>query len=73
MTISVFAQMREKKRARDKARNEALPDAIVLRGLIRGTRLVREDIPLGLITLKRTQILIHRELKQLNAAIEDAK
>ena len=56
------ANAREKKRARDKARNEALPDAIVLNALTRNTRLTSEDIPPLLIQLKRQHILLRREI-----------
>ncbi len=63
------ATARDRKRARDRARNEALPDAIVLRALIRGSRLERAEIPPDLIVLKREHILYRRVLKELNRAL----
>ena len=56
----------DKKRARGRARNEALPDAIVVAALVRGSRLTREDIPSKLIAAKRLLMLIRRELRRLN-------
>lgn len=65
------ASARERKRAYDRARNEALPDAIVLRSLIRGTRLTREDIPPNLIEAKRGNILLRRALRELTHTLAD--
>lgn len=72
-TSKVQGTAREKKRARDRARNEALPDSIVVAALIRGTRLTREDIPPELIVFKRQHILIRRELKRLNDVLADGQ
>lgn len=64
---------RELKRARDRARNKALPDSIVLRSLVRGTRLKREDIPENLITMKRGHILLRRALKDLDHTLAEVR
>lgn len=62
----------DKRRAAKKGQVSRLIDSYVANQLMKEMPVLREEIPQELIELKREQLMMHRAMKKLNEAIDEA-